>query len=133
MNHQQAIFWISSLPWIVGIVVVLLAWYCDWSTRWFIDPVRGNDRNHGHSDLKPLRSYSECMRRIGHVVVFNHRVRLLYYTEQRAREKQQSRDQDDRDVREGRVTRKELRKRNTFLNPKGGKIDFSKSKPGSLW
>jgi len=202
MSHQQAILWISALPWIVGLVVVLVAWYCDWSTRWFIDPVRGNDRNHGHSHRKPLRTHAECMRRVGHPITFNIRIHLLhesgsensgdtpdgfycpqqraiekqrsraedeeqlssgalsqqqlaskngyfsfppdrveidyaaacrYDPQQRVREKQESRDQDERDLEKGKVTRAELRSRNAFLTPKGGKIDFSGSGPGSLW
>jgi hypothetical protein len=40
----------------------------------------------------------------------------LYDPLERQREKQRSRDQDDRDLREGRVSREELRMRNSFLS-----------------
>jgi hypothetical protein len=40
----------------------------------------------------------------------------LYDPMERQREKQRSRDQDDRDLREGRVSREEMRLRNSFFS-----------------
>ena len=56
-----------------------------------------------------------------------------YNTEERAKEKQKARDQDIKDLEEGKVTKEELRKRNTFISPDGGKIDWGAAKPGCLW
>lgn len=48
----------------------------------------------------------------------------FYDPKERARQKQAARDKDDEDLRTGKVTREELRKRNGFFSG----LDFSKAK-----
>jgi hypothetical protein len=58
---------------------------------------------------------------------------LVYDPAERAAEKQRSREADERALREGRVSRDDLRVRNAFLSPHGGRIDYAGAGPHSLW
>ena len=58
------LYFICLLPLIVGAIVFGLSRYLLWRSRWFIDPVNGSDRNHGHSVKRALKTHAECMRRI---------------------------------------------------------------------
>lgn len=59
---------------------------------------------------------------------------IIYYNpEERAKEKQASRDKDAADLASGKITAEELRKKNTFLSAEGAKINWAAAKKGGLW
>jgi len=59
------LYFICALPLVVGAIVFGLSYFLWWRSRWWIEPRYGSDRNHGHSELRPLKTHAECMRRVG--------------------------------------------------------------------
>ena len=56
-----------------------------------------------------------------------------YDPAERAAEKRRSREADAHALASGDVSRDELRARNAFLSPEGGRINFDDAGPESLW